>query len=296
MAAQFQKDFTFPSDLIQGNRSFYSSFKFQSYRKTAINDAPFLRSFGSIRLPLPENLRDNMSVTYNNASLGAAYGAALDAVTSTPISTANVAATISTFSNATVNALAQAIGGAGANILNTTGGAGQAAQAYFGVAVNPYQTVLFEKPEFKTHNFSWKIMPKNEDETAIARDIFRTFQYHMSPGVSSGAGIFFSYPSIVLVSLFPSSEFLYRFKPCVLRSVNVNYAAGTTPSFFKRTEAPTAMTISIQLQEIEFWTNNDFSENAFDEGTALERVILSENIEARNNGGGGVSTPGAGTV
>jgi hypothetical protein len=94
--------------------------------------------------------------------------------------------------------------------------------------------------------------------------------------VSSGAGLFFSYPSMVIVSLYPSSEFLYRFKPCIIKSVNVNYAAGNNPSFFKRTNAPTAMTLSIQLQEIEYWTNNDYTADRFNDQAAESRQFQIE--------------------
>ncbi|CAB4140754.1 hypothetical protein UFOVP395_89 [uncultured Caudovirales phage] len=276
-ASQFQSQLQFPEDLVQTERDFFIAFSFMKYEKRSIQDSPFLRSEGTVRLPLPDALRDNLSVSYNSPALGPAVGAALDAVAGAPIAGADITGTISNLTSASVNALAQGITGGVGNVLNTTGAAGQAAQAYLGLAVNPYQTVLFEKPEFKTHNFSWKIMPKNERESEIARNIFRTFQFHASPGISQGAGVFFSYPSMVVVSLYPRSEFLYRFKPCVLRSVNINYAAGSNPSFFKRTDAPTAMTISLQLQEIEYWTSNDYSAEAFSDTDArINAIRLSE--------------------
>jgi hypothetical protein len=62
--------------------------------------------------------------------------------------------------------------------------------------------------------------------------------------------------------------------------VNVNYAAGSNPSFFKKTNAPTAMTLSIQLQEIEYWTNNDYNENAFSDNAAIFEL---QNRRARAN-------------
>lgn len=283
-AGQFQQQLQFPSDLIQPTageegRSFFMAFSFMAYEKRSIQNSPFLRSNGTVRLPIPDGIRDNLSVGYSSPSLGPVVGAALDAVAGTAGSS-GAAATASGLARTAANAGIAAVTGLGADILgNRTGAAGQAAQAFLGVAVNPYQTVLFEKPEFKTHNFSWKIMPRDERESEEARNIYRTFQFHASPGVSSGPGVFFSYPSMVIVSLYPSSEFLYRFKPCVIKSVNVNYAAGSNPSFFKRTNAPTAMTLSIQLQEIEYWTNNDYSADAFNETTA---TVAARAIENRN--------------
>jgi hypothetical protein len=278
-ASEYQQEITFPNDLIADRRNFHMSFRFMAYVKRAIGDQAFLRSQGTIRLPLPDNLKDNNSVTYSPQDLGPAVGAGLEQLMIggglsglAPERTNSITETIGNI----FDSGARAVGIAGEAV---TGGAaglvagsrvGQAVSAYAGMAVNPYQTILFEKPEFKTHNFSWKIMPKNERESNDARNIFRTFQFHMSPGISQGTGLFFSYPSMVVVSLYPDSRFLYRFKPCVIRSVNINYAAGSNPSFFKRTDAPTAMTISIQLQEIEYWTNNDYDQNAFDESAATE--------------------------
>jgi hypothetical protein len=271
-ANQFQNELLFPEDLIQSNRSFYMSFSFMKYEKRSVQNSPFLRSEGTVRLPLPEGLRDNLSVGYNTASLGPAVGAALDSAAAMREGSIGI--------GGAVLGVAEGLGiGAIQNEINQNTGAqtaSQGLQAYLGMAVNPYQTVLFEKPEFKTHNFSWKIMPRTPKESDIARNIYRTFQYHASPGISRGPGIFFSYPSMAIVSLFPSSEFLYRFKPCVIKSVSVNYAGAGAPSFFKRTDAPTAMTLSIQLQEIEYWTANDYTRTSFSDRDAEANLFLAQ--------------------
>jgi hypothetical protein len=280
MASQFQQQSIFPADLIQNNRSFYMSFQFQKYEKRAINNSPFLRSQGTVRLPIPNNLKDNMNVSYGSPSLSGAVGAGLEQVVAggQNQSFETVAGSLGTAAAAG----AAAIGGAAAQFIQGTG-IGQAAQAYFGLAVNPYQTILFEKPEFKKHSFSWRMIPKNERESSIIRDILRTFQYHMSPGVSgAGAtapGLFFSYPSMVTVSLYPSSEFLYRFKPCVLQNVSIDYAPGSSPSFYKRTPAaPTVVNVTINLLEIEYWTNKDFTADQFSDIRAQQEAFLRTQV------------------
>lgn len=283
MAAQFQEGLVFPRDLIQNNRNFYVSFSFQKYEKRAINSSPFLRSTGTVRLPLPSNLKDNLSVSYGTESLGPAVGAVLEnAVKSGPSvgGAEGFLAGAGRFGNAVLEgAEGTAIAAAqqaGPNAMN-------AISAYTGLAANPYQTVLFKQPNFKKHSFSWKLMPRDEEESGIIRNLVRTFQFHTSPGVSEGAGLFFSFPSMVIVSLFPSSEFLYRFKPCVIESVDVNYAAGSGPSFFKRSQAPTAVTFSIQLQEIEYWTNNDFEAGSYNDATQLQNFSMRNMTPASNN-------------
>jgi len=284
MAGQYQQLNMFPADLIQNNRSFYMSFAFQKYEKRSINNSPFLRSEGTVRLPIPNNLKDNMNVSYGTPSLGSAVGAALETVVAAGQNQAFES--VSGALGAAVGTGLAALGGAaGAAIANT--GPGQAAQAYFGLAVNPFQTVLFEKPDFKKHSFSWRLIPKNEQESSLITNIVRTFQYHMSPGVggegATAPGLFFSYPSRVVVSLFPSSEFLYRFKPCVLQSVNVDYAPGSSPSFYKRSSgAPAAVNISISLLEIEYWTNKDFTSQSFNDEVALGNFAIDQVNGNRN--------------
>lgn len=260
-AGQFQQQLIFPSDLIQDERSFYIGFKFEKYIKRSIDSSPFLRDEGTIRLPIPANLSDAMRVSYATESLSPAVGAALEGASrSGEMSSAN--GLVEGIGNIGGGYLAGAFGG----LVNQAGGdAAKAGSAYFGIALNPYQTVLFKNPEFKSHSFSWRFAPRDEAESATIRDIARTFQYHMSPGISSLNGLFFSYPSMVRITLWPTADFLYRFKPCVVESVMFNYAPASSPSFFRSTQAPTVVTMTVQLKEIEYWTQNDFSAQRFGE-------------------------------
>lgn len=271
MAGQFQEQITFPFDLIRtdAGRNFYMGFTFQKYVKRSITNSPFLRTEGKIRLPIPDGIKDNMSVSYDSPSLSAAVGAGLDSLAASGQngSFESVAGTISAGIS---TGAAVAAGSFTTFAQGLAPGVASAASALSGTAVNPYQTVLFKNPDFKNHNFSWRFMPRDEDESNRVRKIFRTFQHHMLPGVSAMNGLFFSYPSMVIVSLFPSSEFLYRFKPCVVKSVNIDYSAGSSPSFFRRTAAPTSMSISIELQEIEYWTNSDYTAATFSDGGQLQ--------------------------
>jgi hypothetical protein len=269
MAGQFQNQRQFPNDLTSVT-PFYMSFGFQAYVKRSIENSPFLRSEGTIRLPIPDSLKDTTSVTYTPTSFSGspgnqAIGAGLEALSNQGPST-GLLSSITNGADVIKNATAGAAAGAAQNAL---GGEGSAAvRAYSGLTLNPYQTILFEKPNFKSHSFTWKLVPKDGNESGIIRDIVRAFQYHMLPGVSDGIGLFFSFPSMVTVSLFPSSEFLYRFKPCVIDNVTVNYSPDITPSFYRGTNAPTAVTITVSLKEIEYFTNKDFSAEAFNDTIA----------------------------
>ena len=284
MANQFQDQHEFPNDLTT-TTPFYISFLFQIYIKRSINNSPFLRSRGTIRLPIPDNLSDVTSVTYSTEKgLTPAIGAGLDEF-------AGRNRQESDFNNLRTIAAASITAGGLATLQNNVGGLADAARAYSGVTLNPYQTVLFEKPNFKTHTFTWKLIPKNEVESNTIRNMIRTFQYHTLPGVSESPGLFFTFPSMVTVSLFPSSQYLYRFKPCVIKAVKVSYAE-TTPSFYRGTNAPTAITIALELTEIEYFTNKDYTGNSFDDNTALASQASLSAIRPVNNPGA-IVTPGA---
>ena len=65
------------------------------------------------------------------------------------------------------------------------------------------------------------------------------------------------YPSIVKISLEPNEDQLYKFKNCMLESVNVNYAPMGSPSFFRDSKYPTHIALDLSFQEVEIFTSND---------------------------------------
>lgn len=251
------QNFKFPSDI----KDYHIHFKFQSYQRRSIYEQPFLTPTNGIRLPIPSRLTDNVSVNYDKESLGSAFGAAAEVASQA--TTSSSAGTALERLQRGAEAVAGGTAGFSAQALQNfaaRAGADQAlsaASAVTGIAFNPFQTVLFKNPNFKKHSFSWRFVPKSRDESIELENIIRLFKYHMLPGVGVG-GVFFTFPEILQIKLYPSDLFLYQFKPCVVESVSVNYAPGGSPSFYGRTQAPTAIDFSVELQEIEIWTKADY--------------------------------------
>lgn len=245
----------FPSDLTE---SAYISMKFSKYQRRSINETPFFSPVNSIRLPLPKELTDTVSVQYSSQELGPAIGASLDTLAQNRQNSFSQ----STFDSITgsIRDIAAVAGAQVArSLLPTTALAGLSSLT--GVAINPFQTILFKSPNFKKHRFSWKLIPKNEEESRNIEYIVRLFKYHMLPGVAApGNAVFFSYPEILEIRIFPKDEYLYKFKPCVVDSISVNYAPNG-PSFYRSSSAPTAVEFSMNLQEIEIWTKLDYLQN-----------------------------------
>jgi len=257
------QNISFPVD-IKGNA--YIHMRFEKYSRRSIREQPFFSPQNSMKLPLPKELVDNVNVNYSTEDLGPFIGAAADTLArSGDLSTSNgISDAISRITSAVQAGAADIGAGAGASVLSATVGRtaiGSAISSLTGIAINPFQTILFKSPSFKKHRFSWKLVPKNEQESKDIETIVSLFKYHMLPGISNAGGVFFSYPEILQVKLFPKDEYLYRFKPCVVESVSVNYAPNG-PSFYRQSQAPTAIDFSISLQEIEIWTKADYLRNS----------------------------------
>jgi hypothetical protein len=81
----------------------------------------------------------------------------------------------------------------------------------------------------------------------------------------------FKFPKIVWPSFHPNSKFMYKFKPCVIETLQVDYAAGGRAAFHWDPaggveNAPAHLNISMRLIEAEFWLegNRTDSNDPFD--------------------------------
>jgi hypothetical protein len=178
---------------------------------------------GSIMLPIPKKLNDVQTVLWEQ------------------ISATQLAAGI--VNNAT--GTAGQVVGAGASVV----GPG------VGMTLNPMLFMTFKSPTFKEHTLNWTLAPNNEAESNTIRDIVNFFKFKMLP---AEAGVLYKYPDICFVQIHPSSQFTFKFKPCAVTSVQVDFTGAGGPSFF-RNGAPTVVNLSVQLKEIELWTKNNYT-------------------------------------
>ena len=266
--AKYQNsDLMFPNDLVSEYsseaRQFYITFQFMEYQRRSIFNQPFLNAQGGIRLPIPNQLVDTTSVEYGQESTGAEAGAGIEQGLkgrNTLGGSTDAKGVLSDIAKGGVGAAAGKALQSTMDAANKAGPANQGLQI-MGLAQNPFLTMLFKAPKFKQHQFSWKLTPNNQQESNTIRDIILTFKSNMLPAMApSAGGTLLKYPNMVIISLSPNQDYLYKFKPCVIESLSVNYASAGTPSFFKRTDAPTDVTISITLLEIEYWLKEDIED------------------------------------
>jgi hypothetical protein len=252
--SNLNQNINIPEDLGE----FYISMKFEKYQRRSITEPPRYIPVTGIRLPLPEELNDNLSMNYNTENLGTFLGSGIET-----FNTMKINGPITEETGKSV--LETALSGLGAfrnrilDIQNKFTGLNirAAIEAYSGLTFNEYQVVLFKSPNFKKHRFSWRLVPKNERESNNIANLIKIFKYCASPGLQGQTGFLFEFPEILRVSLHPQTEYLYEFKPCVVENISINYAPNGL-SFYKSTKAPVAVDFAISLQEVELWTKRDF--------------------------------------
>lgn len=245
---------TFPRDLGMNGLSYWMSFSFYEYSRPMFAGNPILNDLGTIRLPLPNRMNEQQTITYEDEKMGMAMGSAINAAQSVGGSLGGAAAAAA-FKSDVMQLGAAAVDSVAAN-------KGVAAAAQFGgYAANPFLTVMFKNPQFKSHSLSWKLAPSNEQESLTLNKIINTFRFNSLPDAVA-AGLLLTYPNIVQIKVSNASQdnFTYLFKPAVIKSFSVNWAPQGQPSFFGKTQAPTEVEISMEIGEIEFWLQRDYGE------------------------------------
>lgn len=251
----------YPEDLE--SYKYYITFGFVQYQRRSILDLPFLNPKGNIRLPIPSNIVDQLRVEYREDGLNPLAGAGMELGLKGGgnfggAAGVTTAAGLAGALNSTVSALGGANLGPGysalASGLKSAGSAAPFALQPFGLAVNPFLTVLFKSPTFKRHAFSWRLSANSPKESETINNILKAFRSHMLPSaIGWTGGAILRYPDMCTVTFNPSDDWLYKFKPCVVESVSMNFAPNQQASFFNETDAPTDILFTVNLLETEYW-------------------------------------------
>lgn len=204
----------------------------------------------SIYLPVPKQMQDQHTVNYEQKEIGNVTGQITDALTG---------GSLSNFFQALKNAGGAAGGNFAAGLFGAFNiNAADAARAATGMAPNQFLTVLLKGPQYKKHELAWTLSPKNVRESESIRAIIQKLNNAMAPGTS---GAYFKHPMVVTPA-YSNENVLYKFKPCVIEAMSINYSPSGAPSFYARSAAPDAVELRLSLTEIEFWMTGDFDGNA----------------------------------
>jgi len=232
---------------------------------------------GTIKLPIPQNIKDLNATGWGEDSLNsaAAYAAAatggimfkeggfigniIDSIkqTGSDIKTVAQDSTVqkgiqSQFTSATANLL-------GAN----TTASGLLSRAE-GVILNPNKELLFNGVSLRDFSFAFDLAPRDSTEAKEIKQIIRVLKINMSPvtgdvrdssGNITGKGLFLRSPNVFQLRYMTGPNehgFLNKFKLMALTNISVNYTgSGTYMTYNDGDKTPVHMQMMLNFKELD---------------------------------------------
>lgn len=239
---------------------------------------------GTVVLPVPANIIENYSASYQNIDLGVIGNAIAGATSEVVNGQGNI-----------VNRITGALSGLGADLtgvsqgesspigqgmLNLAGAAAyqgainlttaatsalgfntpvrQAVAAGTGMIFNPHQTAIFSGVNIRVMHYNWTLAPKKEKESQAIERIVSILRKAMLPKRSTN-GLFLEFPDEVEYKILgPAQEYSMPTTPCVITNLTLNRTGAGAPVFFAKTGAPVVYTLQIGLMEIRALLRDDF--------------------------------------
>lgn len=147
-----------------------------------------------------------------------------------------------------------------------------AVEAGLGNIFNPVLAATFKGPNLRVHNFEWRVVPKNEKETATLNSIIRKIRKAIHPSmiglIGDDGNLAMEYPDICTCALLmPGTDQNIFYKPALVSSFKVDHNEGGL-AFFQKSGNPVSYKISMIMTELDVVTREDFDMLEADEGVA----------------------------
>jgi len=246
---------------------------------------------GVIILPMPSNIEDTNSVSYDGDTLNGISAKAFE------LTKGAMGTDLSSFSGAKesiekqINALgdfletnqgglknlaiqtlaAQAVNLFGANIsLNQILARSQ------GKILNPNMELLFNNVTLRTFRFSFKMTPRDEVESLQVKSIIRSLKKNMA---AKRADLFLETPNIFELEYKKGNKlhpFLNRFKQCALSDMSVNYTGENVYATYSD-GTPISIIMNLTFKELVPIYEDDYNDDAFN--TVTENDVVSRKFD-----------------
>ena len=223
------------------------------------------RVLGSVLLPVPNAVNDANSCSWGEDTMNAAQIAASDIAMQTI--TKGAGAGMDTAEGIKDAAVKQ--GGADVKEALTQYFAGQATGVKGilartkGQVINPNMELIFNGPQLRPFNFTFKMSPRDERESITIKKIIRMFKQSMAPARSESS-LFLKAPNTYKLQFLEGSsrehKFLPKIKECAMTGFNVNYTPDGNYATY-RNSAMVAVELSFSFQELEPIFNNDYDQD-----------------------------------
>ena len=235
-----------------------------------------LLNTGTILLPVPNSVQDGNSVDYGSSKLGSLQATAATGIRN--LMDADFTKGADAYSEQVKQSVAKAknefVAGVGggdkaADILKkqlTTTAVGmlggnitvdQLMARENGEVFNPNMELLFNGPTLRNFKFSYKMMPRSEQEAEQVRLIIRSFKSNMAVKTKAAAGqggsFFLKTPNVFNLRYRTGNQdhpFLHKFKQCFLTDISVNYT-GEASHMTYTDGTPVSMVMALTFKELE---------------------------------------------
>ena len=231
-------------------------FKIAKSRDAGGRDGYTKRVLGSVFLPVPGSVTDNNSVNWNADSMDPAKLALANAffenvqkgdkaIDGLADSAAEIAKQIGGGSGDVKKAVAAALtkGATGASVLTRTTGS----------VINPNMELLFQGPQLRPFTFSWKMSPRDYEESEMIKKIIRMFK--QSQAVKRSKSLLFlqspnTYALRFLTARGREHGYLPKIKECALTGFSMNYTPDGNYQTYENSSM-VAYEMSMSFQELE---------------------------------------------
>ena len=278
------------------------------------NKAKVLDQNGVIILPMPSNIQDSNSVSFESDSLNAFAAQGVSAVQSlmkgggTTVSDFLTGSGVNTddilkgkpgnqakfkdvkegieffvknkqqAQNALTTKLAiEAVNLFGANVSFNT-----LLARSDGKVLNPNMELLFNNVTLRTFRFSFKLAPRDPNEATVVKSIIRTLKKNMAAQKAEN-DIFLQTPNIFKLTYRKGNQnhpFLHRFKDCALSDMNVQYTGDNVYATYSD-GTPVSMILNLTFKELVPIYSDDYdsddSGNVMSTGDQQNELIYGVN-------------------
>ena len=200
------EQYFFPQDAGK----YYMMLMIQDYKRNNLLRVSLGSNLKYLRLPMPTNMADTHRVAYEQTPVGFLTGSFIQGGPM-GLSGAEDFLALKGLSGLVSGGLRNSRFGAFAQSLGMSENPMAAYSALTGKSPNQFMTILLKGPEYKVHNFTWRLFPENKNESDQIKKIVALLNNSMAPTYADGIVSFFGFPKVFSISFRPNENMLYKF-------------------------------------------------------------------------------------
>lgn len=207
----------------------------------------------TIVLPLPNGLVENSSLNYDSVAMGALFGGVLSAKDVGDAAASGAATGVAKVVRSLVESGIKEIGSD--SLAKKVSTAGQMA---FNYAENPNLSLAFQGVNLREHNFQWTLMARSPEESRKIQEIISILRRAVLPRTYKGENFMFAYPYVFKLGFYPNDLIKFNDMGCFVTNMNVSYDTDGVPAFYKDTNQPVSVNLSMTFKERSVLTAEDY--------------------------------------